>query len=497
MASAKKAKDAGQTLAPLKILYVSSEAAPFAKTGGLADVAGSLPSALSRLGHDVRLVIPGYASIDRKAFGVKPLLPEMLVHFPEGTQTGAVSTCRFPDSGVRVYLIEHADYFGREGLYQKDGRDFEDNAERFAFFCVSSLWLLNGIGWQPDVIVCNDWQTALIPTYLRTVREFVESPFFSKIRLLFTIHNLAFQGLASPTIIPRLGLPLEIFNMEALEFFGHVNVLKGGILYSDKISTVSPRYAEEIQTEEFGCGLDGVLRNRAKDVIGILNGIDTQTWSPMSDDLIPQKYSVNDLAGKAICKAHLQKKSKLDVDPVAPLIGVISRLTDQKGFDLIAEIIKPLMKLNAQFVLLGTGEKKYHYLFERAANEYPGKIGVHLTFDNQLAHEIEAGADMFLMPSRFEPCGLNQMYSMNYGTIPIARKTGGLADSITDAKRAAGTGFLFEDYSSKELLKTVERAIKLYRQNPEAWAKLIKNAMSQDFSWDASAKKYEQLLRAM
>lgn len=486
----------------MKILYVSSEVAPFAKTGGLADVAGSLPGALSRMGHEIKVVMPGYSSIDRQKYPVEVVLPQMLVHFPEGTQRGRITGCTFPGSDFPIYFVEHAGYFNRDGLYQGEGADYEDNAERFAFFCQSTLWMLQGLNWRPDVIVCNDWQTAMIPIYLRTAPQFMQSHFFNQIKLLFTIHNLAFQGLAQAACILRLGLPLEIFNMNGIEFYGQINLLKGGIIYSDKINTVSPSYAREIQTEEFGCGLEGVLQSRAADVSGILNGIDTNDWNPATDPLIPANYSAADLSGKAICKEHLQKKSRLRRLRRTPLIGVISRMTDQKGFDLIAEIFPKMMKLEAQFVLLGTGEKFYHDMMEEFAKTYRGQAAAHLTFNNTLAHEIEAGADMFLMPSRFEPCGLNQMYSLSYGTIPIVRKTGGLADSIVHynartASRGTGTGFVFEEYDSKDLLKVVKKAISLYNDKPKEWRQLVLTAMKQDFSWEASARKYEELFVQM
>jgi len=485
----------------MKILYVASEAAPFAKTGGLADVAGALPAALADMGHDVRLAMPGYSSINREKYHIESLLPEIVVHFPEGAQTGRVSTCIFPGSSVPVYFIEHDDYFGREGLYQDHGVDYPDNAERFAFFCQGVLWTLTALEWQPDIICCNDWQTAFIPIYLRAVPQFADSLFFRPSKLLFTIHNLAFQGLASATWIPRLGLPLETFTIDRLEFYGKMNLLKGGIVFSDKISTVSPRYAEEIQTEEFGCGLEGVLRKRKADVVGILNGIDVAQWSPDVDEFIPQKFSLKDMSGKAVCKEHLQRNSKLEPDADAPLIGVISRMTDQKGFDLMADAMRSIMELGAQFVLLGTGDVKYHHLFERFEDAYPWRVSIHLKFDNRLAHEIEAGADMFLMPSRFEPCGLNQMYSLRYGTIPIVRRVGGLADSIVDyteqtARDCTGTGFVFQRYTVHAMLEAIRRAVKVYR-TPEEWRQLQHNAMRQDFSWSVAAKHYVQLFQDM
>ncbi len=358
---------------------------------------------------------------------------------------------------------------------------------------------MRGIDWKPDAICCNDWQCGLIPAYLKNLDIFSKDPFYSEIKVLYTIHNLAYQGHADRDNIPKIGLPWSVFTPDGLEFYGRMNLMKSGIVYSDKVSTVSRRYAQEIQTDEFGCGLEGILKFRKKNLSGIINGIDTDEWSPEADDLIPANFSAKDLSGKAKCKAALQKKCGLPVKPKTPVIGVISRLADQKGFDLIAKAAAKLMALDVQFVLLGTGEAKYHKLFQRIADKHPKKASVNLTFDNRIAHEIEAGADMFLMPSRYEPCGLNQLYSLRYGTIPIVRKTGGLADSIVNysSGKSKGTGFVFEKYDSAQMLKAVTRAVDLYHSDPDAWQGLIQKAMAQDFSWAASAKKYEKLFKSM
>ncbi|MCX7012171.1 MAG: glycogen synthase GlgA [Candidatus Sumerlaeota bacterium] len=483
----------------MKILYAASEVAPFAKTGGLADVAGALPAALARLGHDVRIVMPLYKQIDRARFGLKMLTPEMYVAFPESAQIGCVMTAPFPGSSLPVYFIGHDEYFDRPGLYQEDALDYPDNAERFAYFCKAALWSLVGLGWKPDVICCNDWQTALIPTFLRQGPEYAGRFEFDGIKTLFTIHNLAYQGAFDASYVWKLGLPGHVFSADGLEFYGRMNLMKAGIVYSDKISTVSRRYAEEIQTEEFGCGLEGILQARRADLTGILNGIDPKDWSPDVDGLIPAKYSVGGREGKAKCKAALQKLCGLPAQEDIPLIGVISRLADQKGFDLIAEVADTLMRMKLQFVLLGTGEKKYHELFEALGKKNKKRASIHLRFDNKLAHWIEAGADMFLMPSRYEPCGLNQLYSLRYGTVPIVRRTGGLADSIMDydAKNKTGTGFVFEDYTGEAMLDAIQRAVKCYRKSPKAWAMLVETGMQQDFTWNASAKAYGQLLQSM
>ncbi len=480
----------------MKIYYIASEVAPYAKTGGLADVAGALPPALSALGHDVRLIMPLYSAIDPAAAGLQPILPEIKVYFPGETQVGRIHAARMPDGRTPIYFVDHPGYFHREGLYQDRGGDFADNAERFGFFCMAALWALRGLDWRPDIIWCNDWQTGLAPAFLANLSFFQESEFYSHARRIFTIHNLAFQGLFDSAYVAWFGLPWSAFTMEGMEYYGQVNLLKSGIVYSDAITTVSRQYAEEIQCEEFGCGLDGVLRARHDSLTGILNGIDDSIWNPETDPLIPATYSARDMAGKAACKAALQRKLGLPADPGMPLVGAISRLADQKGFDLVAKAAASIMAHDVQFVLLGTGAERYHDIFERLAREFPDRAAIRLAFDNTLAHEIEAASDMFLMPSRYEPCGLNQLYSLRYGAVPIARRVGGLADSIVDPEDdpRAATGFLFREYSHLALLEALQRALRLYRDDPAGWDEMRRRGMRQDFSWRASAQEYEKLL---
>ncbi len=484
----------------MKILYVSPEVDPFAKTGGLADVSRSLPKALADLGHDIRVVMPLYKSIDVRRYGLHPILAEIDVHFPRATRRGYVQSATFPGSSVPIYFIQQDHFFGRDELYGSNGEDYPDNPERFAFFSLATLWMLKGLDWQPDVIHCNDWQTALIPAYLRFHADLAADRFYSEIRTLFAIHNLAYQGLGAPEWVERLGLPRALFNLKGVEFYGKLNLMKAGILYADHLSAVSRQYAKEIRTKEFGAGLEGVLDERASHLTGILNGADYSIWSPEVDSLIPARYSIQSLRGKEKCKAALEARFDLPEKPNTPLIGIVSRLADQKGFDLITEVMDDLMRLDIQLVILGTGEPKYHEFLTRMAEKYPRRMGLALRFDNELAHWVEAGADMFLMPSRYEPSGLNQLYSMRYGTIPIGRKTGGLADSITNAtpstiKSGAGTGLVFEEYSGRRMLDAITRAIKLYKANPQAWAKLVHNAMEKDFSWTASAEEYARLYK--
>lgn len=486
----------------MRILIVSSEVVPFAKTGGLADVAGALPLALAELGHDVRVAMPKYAAVDDEHYHLIPILEEIVVKLGDGiAYTTQVKRTVFPHSEVPVYFIQNHQLFGRPGLYQENGVDYPDNALRFAVFCKAVIWLMLALDWVPDIIHCNDWQTALIPVYLRTDPEVTANSQLSAPRILYTIHNLAYQGLFEPEFVEKLGIQPSLFHPSGLEFYGKLNLMKGGILFADEISTVSRRYAEEIQTPEYGCGLEGLLRQRSEHLHGIMNGIDERVWNPETDLLLPFRYSFRSIGGKTRCKKALQAELGLPVDANVPLLGMISRLDRQKGFDLLAEVLDQLMENDLQFVLLGTGAPEYHQLFEKAAQRWPQKMSVNLRFDNTLAHRIEAGADIFLMPSRFEPCGLNQLYSMKYGTPPVVRETGGLADSVVDAtpenlERGIATGFVFRPYESAAMMEAITRSLALYRKKP-LWRKLQKAGMEKDFSWRASAKLYVELFERM
>ncbi len=485
----------------MKILVVASEVVLFAKTGGLADVAGALPLELAQMGHDVRVVMPKYGSIDDDQYHLLPILGDIHVRLGSLTHTANMKRTLFPDTNVPVYFVVHDQFFNRPGLYGENGLDYADNAERFAFFCKAVIWLMKGLDWVPDVIHCNDWQTALVPVYLRNEGDMRADGALPHVRVLYTIHNLAYQGVFAAAEAARIGIGPELFHPAALEFYGSLNLMKGGLLYADRLSTVSEQYAKEIQTAEFGSGLEGVLALRAAHLSGILNGIDYQVWDPASDPHIPAHYTAGDPGGKQACKAALQKECGLTQRADVPLLGVISRLDAQKGFDIIAQVLPDILAEDVQFVLLGTGAPEYHRLFERLAKEHPDKVCAKLTFDNGLAHRIEAGADIFLMPSRYEPCGLNQLYSLRYGTVPVVRKTGGLADSIVDATPESiltghGTGFVFEKYQAAELLAAIERATATYRRKTQ-WNALMKNGMTQNFSWKVSAAKYEALYEEM
>ena len=477
---------------PRKVLLVSAEIVPFAKEGGLADVAGALPKALAEEGVDIRVVMPLYGSIERKSYGIKPVegLEKLQIEMDGNLEAASIFTAKIPGSKVQVYFVANGRYFDRRGVYNDPdtGEGYPDNPHRFIFFQKAVVAMLGRLDWRPDVVHCNDYQTGLIPFYLQRN--------IGRTATLFSIHNLAYQGVQPADIIPTAEIPHHHFYpMSPFEFYGQVNMMKIGIVFSDLINTVSPTYAREIQKDrEFGCGLEGVLRSRASDLSGIVNGIDYTIWNPEVDKLIPHNFSAADLEGKAKNKKELLKRNSLPAPKAGkrvPVIGIISRLADQKGFDILEETLDKIMQLDLQMVVLGTGQRKYHEMFEAAAKRYPDKLAVNLAFDNALAHLIEAGSDMFLMPSRYEPCGLNQLYSLRYGTIPIVRATGGLADTIADYKPVSGkgTGFVFKQYSAEALLESVKRAVAQFG-DPDAWGGLVANAMAADYSWASSAKHY-------
>jgi starch synthase len=482
----------------LKILIVTPEAVPFAKTGGLADVTGSLSGALSKLGHQVKVILPKYKMVDESAFNLQEVNVNFLeILLGEKKEKIKLKSCQLPDSKVEYLFVANDKYYRRNELYKDKatGFDYGDNDERFILFTRGVLEVLKALNWRPDIIHANDWQSALIPAYLKTL--YAGDPFFAETATVFTIHNLAYQGNFPKDSFAKIGVARELFYpTSSFEFWGNVNFLKVGISYADLVSTVSERYAVEIQSSsEFGFGLEGVLRTRNADLYGIVNGVDYQEWSPEKDKFIPYRYSREDLSGKKKNKRTLLEKCNLATNREnVPLIGIISRLADQKGFDILAQISDQLLSLDLQMVILGTGEEKYHQLFQKMAKKYPEKISVNLRFDDPLAHLIEAGSDMFLMPSRYEPCGLNQLYSLKYGTVPIVRETGGLADTIQDydPHTGEGTGFVFKNYDSDELLDAIKKALRV-SQDKETWTKLMKNGMQKDFSWEASAKKYESL----
>jgi starch synthase len=469
----------------MKIVFVASEGVPFAKTGGLADVVGALPKALAKLGHDVEVILPRYR-ITKSRHETRNA-GSLTIPLGSGFKFATIQEAG-SSSGVRTFLLDCPEFFDRDGLYQLNGKDYPDNAERFAAFSMGAIEVIKRCSEPPDVIHCHDWQSSLVPIYLHSVYQ--SDPFFGKTSVMLTIHNLGYQGLFPADVLPQISVPWSWFTIDGLEYFGQVNPLKGGIVASDFVTTVSRKYAQEIQTAEYGCGLEGVLRNRGDRLQGILNGVDYDDWNPATDKHLPAQYSPRALKGKAVCKEELLHKMGVS-DPVSdrPVIGIVSRFATQKGFDLIAEIAEPLMALNLYAVALGTGEPQYEELFRMMAARYPEKFLVRIAYDNALAHQIEAGADMFLMPSRYEPCGLNQIYSLKYGTVPVVRATGGLDDTIEPFDGNSGTGFKFVPYSASALLEKLQEALEVFRQ-PKVWRKLMLNGMKKDFSWTQSAKQY-------
>ena len=473
----------------MNILLAASEVVPYAKTGGLADVAGALPKALARLGHTVRVVMPRYKT--EKIEAVTEALPgELRVPFNFGERRAAVYVDRSGE--LPVYFIDAPEYFLRAKLYGET-----DDPERFAFFSRAVLELAKALGEHFDVIHLNDWMTGLVATYLKTV--YPSDPAFDGTKTLFTIHNIAFPGLFRPEQLPKFGLPDWIYRAEGgIEFYQLASALKAGLVFSDAISTVSPRYAAEIQTPEFGEKFDGLLRARRNDLFGILNGVDYDEWDPQTDKHIAANYSTDDLSGKRECKRDLLSHFGLPEDLDRPLIGCISRLSDQKGFDLILAIADRMLAQGVAFVLLGSGEEEYERAFQALRDGRRSQVGVYLGFSNDLAHKIEAGADMFLMPSRFEPCGLNQMYSLKYGTVPIVRAAGGLDDTIVnfDHTSLRGNGFKFYEYDAERLLETIHEALLVYADR-DLWRALMLNGMRADYSWTESARHYVELYQRL
>jgi starch synthase len=470
----------------MRILFVTSEAYPLAKSGGLADVSSALPAALIRQGIDARLLLPGYpvALRDLRNARVEMQLKPLL-----GIEDAALISSQLPNSNVPVWLVNAPSLFSRPGgLYQDEGgRDWADNAQRFAFLAHVAARIAGGlVRWRPDVVHVNDWHAGLLPLLLSL--EPMPAP-----ATIFTIHNLAYQGNFPREFFPALGIPDRLFNPDSIEFYGQVSFLKAALRYSDKLTTVSPTYAKEVLTPEFGCGLDGVLREREQDLCGILNGIDKDVWNPAIDNHLPKRYRANDIAGKRMCKAELQRECGLEVDAETPLIGFVSRLAHQKMADVLLDAVPAIVGSGAQFVLVGKGDPGLETAFEQMGEKYPQKIAIRIGYE-ELAHRIQAGADILLAPARFEPCGLTHLYALRYGTVPVVRRTGGLADTVKDANPTTladrtANGFAFDEPSVGGLLEAVRRAVTVYRE-PLTWRRLQLEGMAQDFGWNASAARY-------
>ncbi len=476
-------EDSLRMKAKLKILMCSSEVVPFAKTGGLADVAGSLPLFLDKLGVDIRIVMPKYRCV--KVTSDETIIRENID--PVGKNIS---------NGVKAYFIKNDDFFNRDNLYNDQYGDYPDNLERFSFFCKEILKLIKEKNFIPDIIHCNDWQTALVPIYLKILYK--DDPILRNIKTIFTIHNLAYQGIFAKEKLPKTGLSWDLFTIDGIEFYDKINLMKGALLFSDLITTVSPTYSRQIQTKEYGCGLDGVLSRRSKDLCGIINGIDYKEWNASIDPVIVKNYSIRKVNNKTINKLSLQNQTGLKENRNIPLFGIISRLTEQKGIDLLSDSIDQLCEMGLQIVILGTGEEKYHQILKNLAVKYPRQISINIKYDAEFAKKIYAGCDFFLMPSRFEPCGLGQLISLRYATIPIVRHTGGLADTVTEFNKKTfhGNGFVFYEYSSEDFITAVKRAIEVY-SNKKLFKRLIKNAFECDFSWEKSANKYLELYGRM
>ena len=469
-----------------KILMLGSEVAPFAKSGGLADVLGALPVALAQRDLDVAVMLPRYRSIPpnnlRRVYDRFPLVL--------GSSQFDAQIYLHEERGVRFYFVDCPPLYDRKGLYFEDGQDYGDNFLRFAALNVAGCEAIRRL-FRADVIHCHDWQAGLAPYFLRTRYRY--DPTFYHLRTVFTIHNLAYQGIFGREVLPRIGLRDEAFRSGDLEFYGKISYLKAGIAHSDVVTTVSPTYAAEIQTPIAGWGLDGLLRDRNRDLYGILNGADYEVWDPETDPHIAANYSARKLDGKAACKADLLRHFGLDPDALktTPVLGIIARLSIQKGFDLIASVADELMREDLALVVLGSGDRRYEDVFEYLVNRYPDRVAFSSGYDDSLAHKIEAGSDMFLMPSQYEPCGLNQIFSLRYGTVPIVRAVGGLADTVSEE-----TGFKFSGYSGADLLNVVRVALQTF-QNKGAWKKRVLAGMNQDFSWSASADRYLELYRSL
>jgi starch synthase len=484
--------------AHLNILFATTEAAPFAKTGGLGDVCGALPRELDRLGHNPVVILPAFRQARSAGMPIEPTGVSVRVPIGQKQVEGQFLRSRLPGCDVPVFLLDQPDYYDRPQLYREDGEDYKDNCERFTFYCRAVLEAIPLLDLQTDLVHCHDWCAGLIPAYLKT--QYAGKQAFSRIASVLTIHNLSYQGNFWHWDMALTGLDWKYFNWRQMEFFGNLSFLKTGIVFSDLLTTVSPTYAEEILSAPLGCGLEGVLQHRREDLTGIINGVDYDQWDPLTDKYLgPNRYSaVNFAWGKAACKADLQQRLGLPERAGVPLLAAVGRLVDQKGFDLISRVMRQwAANVDAQWVILGTGEPKYHQVLGDLANEYPQKVAVRLEFSDELAHRIEAAADMFVMPSQYEPCGLNQLYSLRYGTVPVVRATGGLVDTVVDANEqtlaeGTATGFSFEDYTSIELAAVLERACRAYADKA-VWSQLVETGMRQDWSWRQSAEQYAAL----
>lgn len=476
----------------MRVLMITPEATPFAKTGGLGEVLAALPAELADLGLEVDVLLPKYRGINPETFPIAETGHAMSLTLNAKAVRAKMWMLEMK-KGLRYLFLECDQYYDREGLYGTSEGDYEDNAERYVFLTRAAIEMGLNAGIQYDVYQSHDWQAALTPAYLRTL--YAGERLLESSASVITIHNLGYQGIFWHLDMPLVGVGWEFFTPKYMEFHGKLNFLKSGIVFAEEVNTVSPGYRNEILTPKFGFGLEGVLQEKGSHLTGILNGVDYRAWNPSSDEKIAAQYSAHDLSGKSSCKTQLQQLAQLPERPDVPLIGMVSRLSSQKGMDIVEGALDAMLKHDLQFVLIGTGDRRYHQLFERIAEVSPDKTGIFLTYDDALAHQVFAGSDMLLVPSRYEPCGLNQLYALKYGTVPIVRSTGGLADTVEeyDPVHDSGTGFKFADEDPSVLENTVLKAINLYRTKPEVWKQLMIAGMGKNFSWNRSAREYIRL----
>ncbi len=485
-----------------KIWYVASEVSPFAKTGGLGDVTGAFPKELKNKNHEVRVIMPKYKTINERKYILREVirLKDIPVTINGVTKTINVKSAFLPDSKVQIYFIEIPEFFGRNGIYtdQATGKDFEDNAQRFAYFCKGALETLKILSWRPDIIHCNDWQSALVPIYLKTLYK--EDEFLGGIKSVYTIHNLAYQGIFDKSLAPELDLDENLISDDhTVGHNGQINLMKGAIKNADWVTTVSKTYAAEITSDEkYGYGLQNFLKEKKNKFTGIVNGVDYNVWSPDTDKFIPFKFNSEKMEGKEQNKQAVLTRVNIPYDPKVPVLGMISRVVEQKGYKILLEAMDELMALDVQVIILGTGDKELEKELKKYQTKYSGKISINAAFDETLAHMVEAGSDMFLMPSAFEPCGMNQMYSLKYGTLPIVYKTGGLADTITEIniEEKTGNGIMFEKFTGKELLRAIKRALKYYKKT-DVWQEMRLRLMEQDFSWVKPAEEFLEIYNTL
>ena len=476
----------------MRVLMITPEATPFAQTGGLGEVLSALPSELAALGMEVDVVMPKYRGIDSDSYNLEKIDVKIEVTLNAKNITASLWQSR-EQKGARYLFLECDEYYDRKYLYGTPEADYEDNSERFVFLARAAIEMALARKIHYDVFHSHDWQAALVPVYLRTLYAWV--PLLEESASVMTIHNLGYQGIFWHLDMPLVGVGWEFFTPRHMEFHGKLNFLKSGIVFAEQVNTVSPGYRNEILTPEFGFGLEGVLQEKGSHLSGILNGVDYKIWNPATDSLIAANYSPEDLSGKAACKEDLQKIAKLSVRPKTPLVGVVSRLSSQKGVDMIEAAVPLLMEKDLQLVLLGTGDTRYQKSFLEISERYPKKIGVFFAYDYELAHKIFAGADVLLVPSRYEPCGINQLYSLKYGTVPIVRATGGLTDTVEqfEPEKDSGTGFRFSEPDPRVLAETIFNALDIFSQKPDLWKRLVVRGMTRDFSWSRSAKEYLKL----